>query len=677
MRKKLELAIKILIGVSFFVPLAVFPSSFIFPFVVPKILLFRSLALLASLGYLLLLFGAWQDYKPKLTPVNIAVGVFFLSFAISTFVGVDWYRSMWDNHERMLGLFTISHFLLYYLAVTSVVRGWKDWKWFLRIFLLAGCLVMILGVAQKIDPEFLLNHGSNRVSATLGNAIYFSGYGFFLFFVGLLLFLKEKSKIWKCYATIGGVLGFLGVFWGGTRGTLVGLMVSFFVLFLCYLVALREHKKTKIIIVSFGIVCAMVFCGLIAFRHSNFVSRIPVVGQLFTLNKSDLLTGTIGTRLFAWSIAVDGWKERPVFGWGPNNYYYAFNKYYNPKFLEHGWGETWFDNAHSAIMNTLSVQGIFGFLSYVGVFFVPIYALWRGYKRHAVDAHVLAIGAAFLAGHFVHNIFVFENPTSYLYFFFFLAFINQLSEKRAEDAIKKEGYSFSFGLAIILSLVVILFIYVTDVNPARANVATLNAIRNLYSGPALGVAAYDKAIAIPSPHVDDIRNDFSRTTTEIISILIRNKKTNDVKMLFEKAFSELQKNRSLHPLDIRVNLQQAQLALTMAQETGDVKLFLAAESALEEALSYSPRRQQIQYMLSMVKLQLGKNGEAISILQSSIDNNSKIGEGWWRLAFVYEQIGDDKKAKEVITTAQNKGVQFDAQGNSVISMILAADKTSK
>ena len=144
--------IKFLAVLSFFVPLVVVPSTYIFPFIVPKILLFRSLVLLMLGAYILLLVSNWKEYRPRLTGITWVVSLFFVSLAVSTFVGVDWYKSFWDNHERMLGLFTIFHFVIYYFVLTSVIKELNDWRWLLRIFLFAGSVVMFIGLLQKFNP---------------------------------------------------------------------------------------------------------------------------------------------------------------------------------------------------------------------------------------------------------------------------------------------------------------------------------------------------------------------------------------------------------------------------------------------------------------------------------------------------------------------------------------------
>src|SRR3989339_2255094 len=125
MKQNLVKVLKFLIYATFFVPLLVLPTSFIFPFIVPKILLFRALVTLMIGGYVLLLLINWQEFKPRFSLLNLALAAFLASFTISTFTGVDPYHSFWDNHERMLGLFTIFHYVVFYFVCSSVFKTWK------------------------------------------------------------------------------------------------------------------------------------------------------------------------------------------------------------------------------------------------------------------------------------------------------------------------------------------------------------------------------------------------------------------------------------------------------------------------------------------------------------------------------------------------------------------------
>jgi O-antigen ligase len=379
--KHIERFIFFLLVASFFVPLIMVPSSFIFPFIVPKIVVFRGLVLTMLAGFLALLFTNRERYGIRMTPVTMAVLLFLLSFGMSTFIGVDWYHSFWDNHERMLGLFTIVHYVLYYLIATSVIKDERDWMWLLRAFLFAGSIVMFIGVLQHFNPTLLLNQSGSRVASTLGNPIYVGGYGLFLSFVG-----------------------FIGIFLSGTRGSILGWLSGTGVMFLLYAFLIKDHPKLRRIMRGVTIAGVAMLALLFAFRTTPFVRDIPALGNL--LNTS-LSYGTGRTRLMAWGIAVDAWKERPVFGWGPNNYFYAFNQYYRPEFLEHGWGETWFDNAHNIVMNTLAVQGLVGVILYFGVFGTVILYLWKRYREGATDIHLPAILTGFFIAHLIGNVSVF------------------------------------------------------------------------------------------------------------------------------------------------------------------------------------------------------------------------------------------------------------------------------
>jgi len=664
----IEKWIKAGIAATFFVPLIVLPNTYIFPFIVPKILTFRVLTLLLLGGYILLFLGSRRTYRPRLTAPTIAVLLFLLSFTISTFVGVDWYRSFWDNHERMLGLFTVVHYALYYLIVTSVIREWRDWRTLCRVFLLAGGAVMIIGLLQKINPELLVNMGNNRVQSTLGNSIYVGGYGLFLTFLGYLLFIKEQKKEWKYVAAVCGLLGIAGVFASGTRGALIALLFGIFVLCVSYLITLRGHKKMQrtlvVILLSGTVLLGVAFL----FRDTPFVRNIPALGRLVNTDFD-----RNNTRFMAWGVALDAWQDKPVFGWGPNNYYFAFNWHYRPEFLRHGWGETWFDNAHNVIMNTLAVQGTVGIVVYLGLFGAPVVLLWRRYRQGKLDVHLTSVGTAFLLAHLVSVVFVFENPTSYLYFFFFLAMVNSwtLPEEERAGAGKQIG-RVSAGAVVTACVVVLFFIYTTDVRPAQANKTALLAIRAARENRIQQSMDYfTRALSFGSPHSDDIRNDYARHLSEVTAPFLQgNRFTDDMKDMLVLAHDEVRKNYDIHPKDIRIHLIDAQLSAARAQVLQEGEWLTHAKDRLEDALTHSPKRQQVQYMLAVAYLRVGDSEGTVRVLQESIENDPKVDEGWWRLAAILDDAGETVRAQELIAEAERQGVVFKEQGREVIGKIL-------
>ena len=676
MKKTLELIAKILIGGSFFVPLIVSPSSFIFPFIVPKILWFRSISLVLLGIFLVLLFSNAKKYWPKKDPLATAIVLFFISFSISTFVGVDWYRSFWDNHERMLGLFTIFHYVAYYLAIASIVKKESDWQWLHRAFLFAGSIVMFIGVMQVFKPTLLLNRGS-RVASTLGNSIYVGGYGMFLLFLSITAFTREKLKSWKYFYGLTGLLGIAGVLFSGTRGTVVGLGVATIILGGMFLLTKKNvYPKAWKIVLAIALLGTIVTGLLFTFRQTEFVSNIPAIGR--TVN-TKVFAGSSNTRLMAWSLAVDAWKEKPLFGWGPNNYYYAFNKHYNPEFLRHGFGETWFDNAHNVVMNTLAVQGIFGIAAYISMFVMAGYLAMHMRRRERISLAESYAIIGFLIAHFVHNFFVFENPTSYMYFFYFMAYIsvrymNTLPEREGNQKVV------SIPAIVVVGCFVGLFMFATNVNAGRANNMTLEAIKNYSNPQGDPVGVYTNAKEIPSPHIDDIRNDFARTGTDVVNRTLNNKKLDPQQrhanativynMIFSTAEADLKINKELHPLDIRINIYLGQLYELGAQLSRDSSLLQQAELEYLEAIEHSPKRQQLYFSLANVQGMQGKVQEAAQNLEKAISFDDYIGHGWWRLALLYAQVGQTDKAIEIANNLNEGDYKIDKEGQRVIKQIL-------
>lgn len=674
MKRAIETFVKVLIYVSFFVPLIVIPSSFIFPFIVPKILLFRSLVTLMLAGYILLLVINWQEYRPRLTILNLVLAAFLASFALSTFIGVDWYHSFWDNHERMLGLFTVSHYIAYYFICSSVFKNWKEWRLALRIFLIAGALMAIVGLFQVISPDLLLNRGSDRVSSTLGNPIYVGGYGLFLSFVAFLLVIREKSNFWRYLEIVLGVMAILAMFFSGTRGAMLGLIAGIGVVLLGYIIVLKQYLKTRL---ALGVILIVGFISLLTlynFRQTNFVKNIPAVGRAINTSLTDVKKSA---RWVAWEISVVSWKARPVFGWGPNNYFYAFNQYYNPKSLEFGYGETWFDNAHNIIMNTLTVQGLIGLIVYLSIFVFGVISVWKSYRFDQLNMQVTVVGGAFLVAHLVQNVTVFENPTSYLYFMVWLALLNRLANSKVilpksetEAKIKstaKPDRQIGYGSLITATALALLFVFIFNIQPARANIKTLNSLKVLSGNPMLAFSEMKDALAFSSPHIDDIRADIGRTVLQVLPGVSKTLGQQRSEEILDIAYQALEENLTLHPLDIRNQMTLSQLAQMKGMLSNKAEYFVASERYLEDALAKSPKRQQVIYALAYVKVQLGKFDETVKLYTQAINDNPKIGESYWRLAYTYKMFGKMAEANKVLGLAAKNKVEFTEEEKGIVA----------
>jgi O-antigen ligase len=618
---------------TFLTPLLVDLNSYIFPFIVLKVFVFRSLVVLLAGVYAMLWYKERERFRPYMTPLHWAILAFWLVYVVTSLHAVDVRRALWDNHERMLGLVTVSHVVLYAFLVSWIFRTKKEIVDLWKYFLVAGSFVMFVGALQMYGEEPVLMSRGGRVYGTLGNPIYFSAYGLFLFFSGILCaYWHKQHVIWRSICVVASLLGFFGVFWGGTRGTLLGLMGGVVVSSLLYGVynPIKEHRKYAWSVLGVGL---LLLASLFVWRQTQFVQSIPAVGRLVN---TSLSFDTSDTRLMAWKVGLQGWQEKPFLGWGPNGFFFAFNQYFNPRFLTYGYGETWFDNAHNVLVNTLTTQGIFGFIVYIGLFGTVVWSLWYVYQKNKDDLLVVSLFAGFLIGHFINNLFVFESPTSYLYFFFFLSCIAVWF--RQYSSVEKAGASqphrtVPLSFVVICSIIVFFCIWVVNVNPARANRYTLRVMALLNSGRASeAIELYEGVVQhIPTPHKDDVRSDISRTIAMSVndSRLSATMSSDLKKQLTDIAYQQISLNIREYPYDIRHHLSFVQMAQSvMLNYSQPVPLLQNSLKYIDDALALSPTRQQLFFSKGSLLAQLGDTAQATQWYKKGVDLDNTVQESW-------------------------------------------------
>jgi hypothetical protein len=399
----------------------------------------------------------------------------------------------------------------------------------------------------------------------------------------------------------------------------------------------RQSRQLRLVAVGVAL-CGVVCIGLtVVFRESTVVRMIPGVNRLAETS----FAGSFDSpRFMSWEIALESWRDFPLFGWGPNNFYYAFNEYYRPEFLRYGFGETWFDNAHNIVVNTLSTQGAFGLGVYLTLFVLFFAALVREY--HTVQTNTARVQTvillSFLVGHFVHNIFVFENPTSYLYFFFILAYlVHRHRSEAAESAVPVRAVSTPAIWCVVL--VCALFVFATNINPARANMATLDLLRDAARGANLQTN-YDRVLIYPTPHIDDVRNDIARTTISYVQQVLQSISPALAISLLDQSISDIEKNIVLHPKDVRLYLQLSDLYRMREGFVGDRVSLSRSLEALDQALKISPKRQQVLFSKANIYAGVGDVSTATALLVEAKDLDPAVAYGWTQLLALYSRTGD-------------------------------------
>ncbi|MCH7801460.1 MAG: O-antigen ligase family protein, partial [Chloroflexi bacterium] len=169
-----------------------------------------------------------------------------------------------------------------------------------------------------------------------------------------------------------------------------------------------------------------------------FISVSPTLERISTVNTSDL---SIKGRITSVSAGFQGYLEKPIFGWGPENYLIAWGRYFD---ADSGVRER-FDQAHNKLVEELTTKGTVGIATYLTIWIVMFWVFVRAVNRrkHHEQAFVVLIGAA-LAAFFVQNMFLFDSPVTVLQLAVLVAFFiaEEMHQRQTQlEATASEGHT--------------------------------------------------------------------------------------------------------------------------------------------------------------------------------------------------------------------------------------------
>ena len=372
--------------------------------------------------------------------LNYSLIFFFLILFITTLFSLDQMRSFWSTQERMTGFFNWLHFGMFYIMLISVFKK-KDFIWFLRVSLLVSVIVSIVTLGFYQIPT--------RLSGPLGNPGFLAMYLLFHVFFGMWMLLQNQntnflscgtrlpaenpqesarspkpaetsgklnfgsraclkqssdkkfdsgsrmwiSWSWRIFYIAAIILNLIVFYFARTRGAYLGLGIG--ILLFVFINAIYYVKKRSRTWrdwkrwVALGIlIIFLCTAGFFAYKQKEAFQRGSKA------------------RTISWGISWNAFKERPLLGWGPENYILAFAKHFDPEHAEYG--KDWFDKAHNNVFEYLVTIGVFGFLAYVMIF---IFASIKSPK------FIMPL----LLAYFIANLFWMETTVSLMLLFLVLA----------------------------------------------------------------------------------------------------------------------------------------------------------------------------------------------------------------------------------------------------------------
>lgn len=622
-----------------------------FPYITGRNFAFRILVELA-LALWLGLMTVDKSYRPKLTWISGAIIIFVAVIGLANFFGVNPYKSFWSNFERMEGYITILHLAAYFLITSAVFRTKKEWLVLLNLFVIAGLLVGAYGFLQALGLREAIQGGGNRMDGTIGNPTYFAVYLTLIIVAALILFFNSESKFRKYFYGVAALYGFFIMYFTASRGAALAMLVSVPLFAALYLIfywreSASGHRVYRKIAAAAIILVILAPITVKFLANAKFVRESEVLSRFASASLSER---TVRSRFLIWGTAWEAFKERPILGWGQENFLLAFSKHYDPGLYRQ---EPWFDRTHNILMDWLINGGVPGLLAYLflwAALYFYILRLIRSGKVEKSEALVLLVGPF---AYFIQNLFVFDNINTYILFFSFLAYVNFLTVQ--DSAIVKRlrsGNKFAeLSIATIALLIAVIAIYFVNLKPAlqaRGIIRGLIATTDQEDPYTKTYDAFKKALSYNTFGNGEVLEQFSRTTGALID---KSPVSDEVKLrYFNFITAEAENYLEIFPDNIRMHLFLAEVHQYGVKINPDS--LIKARDHFKIGLALSPKKQQILTGLANNYLVNQEIDKAIELLDLAISLDGSNLEALGNKAFVAALIGRTDLAQEVINKMQ-------------------------
>jgi len=437
-------------------------------------------------------------------------------------------------------------------------------------------------------------------------------------------FLRRRKYSIKILLTVILLFEFIIFFNTQTRGAILGLVASIFVLSLVSLF-LPLSRKFKVGSAATLLLIIVLPFVLVAAKNTPVVVNTATLNRLASISFSDI---TSESRLLTWQTSWRGWTENAksfLIGYGPENYYYVFNKYFPVKIFKDAGSQIWFDRAHNIIFDVGVTTGLIGLLAYGSMLGFAVWSLASVYKNnHSFSSSWLFVGL--IIAYFSQNFFVFDTLNTEILFYLFLAFVAfvQFSagsesepEENSQPASSKPKPYYLMAIAVLI-LVSGLFI----------NVKTLKANNYIYKAlaeakdPTEAYDYYQRSINSSIVGKFEIRQQLANLA---LNVMRDTNVTPSQKVeIVDRALVESEKSVAEEPFNVRHYIWLASLYNETA--AADINNLDKAIDVSNRAIALSPDRPQIYFELGQAYLFKGETDKAIEYFQLGVDKAPWVAE---------------------------------------------------
>jgi O-antigen ligase len=604
-----------------FLPIVLYPH-FLFPFVTPRNIFFRICVELALASILLAGIRRLRDTTGQKDPVLVWFFAYVIAISVAALSGLSPWHSLFGDFERMGGIWAWLHLLLFYLVLRVVFRA-RDWTIFFRCILAVADLVVICGSLEFLpmtvrNPAFQL---TLIAGSTIGNPGLLGPYLMLSLMIAALLLMEERAWGWKSFSMLSGLAVLFGIAGSRNRsaqlGVLAGLGVAFAVMFF-----LRSDRRRFVRRYLAGALAGIVLFVLGGYGLSQ---RAPALAERFAGRWKYSLGAPIDhIRTIEWEIALAGFKDRPLLGYGPENHEIVVSHNFDPSIYQIISGGGVFDRTHNAWLELLATSGIIGMVAMAGLWIAAIQTVRTGVRERSLKPRETALLSGALAAYAVYLTFWFFDLNSAFIWVVLLAFLSNRVRGRPEigSTTKQEAGASRFGRIAMWATVILI-----------ALSAYLHGIVPLIAAHDLSVAAEDgmfqprleafyRVMNSASPqtlHTFPLYYQFLRSSSGFMAAPTTNPfLRKEFDLALQRGMIEADRSISRNPRDDRSYVNAARFEMMTGLIYRDSRYLTKAREQLRTGIGISPRRPDIRVLLATVYLSLGDSASASAQLDSAM-----------------------------------------------------------
>jgi O-antigen ligase len=579
--------------------------------------------------------------KPRYSYGLIA---YLVSFIIVSFTSVNPAFSFFSSFSRTDGAFVILYLTLFSLSIYSILALSKDKNKVIKQFITSsvlGAFILSLLIIFSSEGLSVFNWGwltKSGGGGTTGNQSIAGSYMVWNIFFATILFVKSKtfkkkilpilyflvmslSPLFFNWGLLSGKTEYSGLisFIGVARGALIGVIFGFIVFITVWLL-LQKNKLRKYL----GIVLTTVIIIGSVWGGVTLLNKSSILHQKFIDYTSD-------GRFVFWDTATEGFKERPLLGWGPNTFSYSYHKFFDPIMLAHkNRSEFLVDKAHNIFFETLNGGGILLFSTLLFFLGSIVWGFVKLSKKNSLTPLESSLFLGALFAWLMQAQFVFDSILSLLMLFLIAGILygcitHQSEEKKQKvsNLSSKDKFIYFFYIIVVLFL----FIY-TIVLPFKKNQIMFKTYEVVLPERADLWGSFSDVSPMGDHHDSAILFNNIISSYERSKIKIKNFNQESKNIFLKELDSMINKNyfliKNTNYYEHIINtIKISYLRMYISNDNKD-ELFYKTKDLINEAKNFSPKDTQLYWIEAKMEVSKGNFEEAKYLLEKALSIEPRI-----------------------------------------------------